>query len=165
MPLVLLLASAVLATAPSIPTLVNAEPTLSADGATLALAEAERLARASNAPSAIAIVDRAGTLLRFAKMDGVRVGSVDLAIGKAHAAAVMERPTVELEANVASGRIALATSGLLALRGGVPIVVGGACVGAVGVAGLNKDQDTMIADAVAADVSKKIHTNNVVQNK
>jgi glc operon protein GlcG len=82
-------------------------------------------------------------------MDGVRPGSIELAIGKARSAALMRRPTAELEENVAKGRTALATEGLTALRGGVPVIVHGTCVGAIGVAGLSKEQDTAIATDVA----------------
>jgi glc operon protein GlcG len=96
------------------------------------------------------VVDADGLLRAFERMDGARPGSVELAIGKARAAALMQRPTEELEENVAKGRVALATSGLTALRGGAPLKAGGVVVGAVGVAGTNKDNDPATAAAVAA---------------
>jgi glc operon protein GlcG len=132
---------------------VRTTVTLSAAGAARAMSEAESLAIASKAPSAIAVSDDSGLLLSFVRMDGARPGSIELAIGKARAAALMRRPTSELEENVAGGRIALATAGLTALRGGVPIMVDGTCVGAIGVAGLNKDQDAVIAARAAAVVT------------
>ena len=145
----LLIASALLASAAHAASLVTDAPTLSEAGAARALHEAESRALAGRAPSAIAVVDGSGMLLAFVRMDGVRPGSIDLAIGKARAAALMRRSTSELEENVAKGRTALATGGLTALRGGVPIMIHGACVGAIGVAGLNKDQDAAIATEVA----------------
>ncbi len=145
----LLIASALLATATHAAPLVTDVPTLSEAGAARALHEAESRALSGNTPSAIAVVDGSGMLLAFVRMDGVRPGSIDLAIGKARSAALMRRPTSELEDNVAKGRTALATEGLTALRGGAPIMIRGACVGAIGVAGLNKDQDAAIAAQVA----------------
>jgi len=145
----LLIASALLAnTAHAAPLVIDA-PTLSEAGAVRGLHEAESRAIAGHAPSAIAVVDGSGMLLAFVRMDGVRPGSIALAIGKARSAALMQRPTSELEDNVAKGRTALATEGLTALRGGAPIMIHGACVGAIGVAGLNKDQDAAIAAEVA----------------
>ena len=144
LPIVLTLAAA----ATAAPLVVDA-PTLSEAGATRALHEAEARAASGNA-SAIAVVDNAGNLLAFVRMDGVRPGSVDLAIGKARSAALMRRPTGELEDNVAKGRVGLATGGLTTLRGGAPIIVRGACVGAIGVAGLSKESDEAISGAVAA---------------
>ena len=118
-------------------------------GAQAALQTAEKAATEMNAPAAIAIVNQDGLLLAFDRMDGVRAGSTDLAIGKARAAALLERPTSELEENVAKGRVGLATVGLTALRGGAPLVVDGMVVGAVGVAGKDKDQDAQIANLTA----------------
>lgn len=145
-----LIASALCATAAQAGPLVTTAPTLTAAGAARALGEAQARAVAGNAPSAIAVVDGSGLLLAFVRMDGVRPGSIDLAIGKARAAALMRRPTSELEDNVSNGRVALATAGLTALRGGAPIMVHGACVGAVGIAGISKEQDAAIASEVAA---------------
>lgn len=145
-----LIAAAMLATATRAAPLVTNVPTLTVAGATRALADAQTRATASNNPSAIAVVDASGLLIAFVRMDGVRPGSVDLAIGKARAAAYMRRPTSELEDNVSKGRVGLATAGLTTLRGGAPIMVRGQCVGAVGIAGLSKEADTTIANDVAA---------------
>jgi glc operon protein GlcG len=145
----LILASVLVATSAQSAPLVVATPALTEAGAVRALHEAETRAIAANAPSAIAIVDGSGMLMAFVRMDGARPGSVSLAIGKARSAALMRRPTNELEDNVSKGRTALATEGLTALRGGTPIIVHGTCVGAIGVAGMNKDQDAAIATAAA----------------
>jgi glc operon protein GlcG len=103
-----------------------------------------------NDPAAIAVVDTDGLLMAFVRMDEVRPGSVELAIGKARSAALMQRPTAELEANVASGRVGLATAGLTALGGGAPLKIGGSTVGAIGVAGTKKEDDVTNSAAVAA---------------
>jgi glc operon protein GlcG len=102
------------------------------------------------APCAIAVVDASGGLVAFLKMDGVRAGSPDLAIGKARTSALLERSSADTENNVDNGRLAFVTAGLMRLRGGVPLMVGEKVVGAVGVAGLNKDNDVTIAEVEAA---------------
>jgi glc operon protein GlcG len=118
-------------------------------GAEMVLHAAEQSAQQRNAPSAIAVVDPAGDLLAFERMDGVRPASVDLAIEKARTAARLRRPTEETEDSINQGRTAFVTAGIMALRGGVPIRVNGKVVGAVGVAGLSKQTDTVIATTAA----------------
>jgi uncharacterized protein GlcG (DUF336 family) len=92
-------------------------------------------------------VDSSGILVAFLKMDGVRAGSPDLAIGKARASALLQRPSAETESAVNDGRPAFATSGLVTLRGGAPLMAGAAVVGAVGIASRDKDSDVKIAEA------------------
>ncbi len=96
------------------------------------------------------MVDPAGDLLAFQRMDGVRPASADLAIEKARTAARLQRPTEEIEDNINRGRTAFVTAGIPALRGGAPIRVNGKVVGAVGIAGLSKETDTGIANIAAA---------------
>src|ERR1700691_4825794 len=105
---------------------------------------------------AIAVVDTSGILVAFLKMDGVRSGSPDLAIGKARTSALLERPSAETESNVDNGRAAFMTSGLMTLRGGEPLKAGDLVVGAVGVASLNKDNDVAIAQAAAAAFASNV---------
>lgn len=119
-------------------------------GAQTVLQAAKATARQRNAPSAIAVVDPAGDLLAFERMDGVRPASADLAIGKARTAARLQRPTVEIEDSINRGRTAFVTAGVMALRGGMPIRVNGEFVGAVGVAGFSKETDTDIANTAAS---------------
>jgi len=103
------------------------------------------------------VVDPAGDLLAFQRMDGVRPASADLAIGKARTAARLQRPTAEIEDNINRGRTAFVTANIAALGGGMPIRVNGEVVGAVGIAGLNKETDADIANTAAAalDPSRK----------
>ena len=126
---------------------------LDQDGAQAVLHTANENAQQRNAPSAIAVVDPAGDLLAFQRMDGVRPASADLAIEKARTAARLQRSTAEIEDNVNQGRTAFVTAGIPALRGGVPIRVNGAVVGAVGVAGLSKEIDVEIANTAATALS------------
>jgi glc operon protein GlcG len=119
-------------------------------GAQTVLQAAREDAQRRNASSAIAVVDGAGDLLAFQRMDRVRPASADLAIAKARTAARLQRPTAEIEDNINHGRTAFVTADIMALRGGVPIRVNGEVVGAVGVAGLSKETDTEIANAAAA---------------
>jgi glc operon protein GlcG len=127
-------------------------------GAQTVLQAAKEGAQQRNAPSAIAVVDPAGDLLAFERMDGVRPASAELAIQKARTAARLQRPTVEIEDNIDHGRIAFVTAEILALRGGVPVHANGEVVGAVGVAGLSKETDTEIATAAAAALTSSANT-------
>jgi len=122
-------------------------------GAQTVLQAARESAQQRNAPSAIAVVDPAGDLLAFQRMDGVRPASADLAIEKARTAARLRRPTVEIEDRINQGRTAFVTAGIAALCGGVPIRLNGEVVGAVGVAGLSKEADTETANTAAAALS------------
>jgi glc operon protein GlcG len=127
-------------------------------GAQTVLQEAKKNAQQRNAPSAIAVVDPAGDLLAFERMDGVRPASADLAIQKARTAARLQRSTAEIENNIDQGRTAFVTAEIVALRGGMPVQVNGETVGAVGVAGLSKENDTEIAKTAAAAVSLSAKT-------
>ena len=122
-------------------------------GAQTVLQAAKENAEQRNAPSAIAVVDPAGDLLAFQRMDGVRPASAELAIEKARTAARLQRSTAEIEDNINQGRTAFVTAGIPVLRGGMPIRVNGAVVGAVGVAGLSKENDAEIANTAAAALS------------
>jgi glc operon protein GlcG len=121
---------------------------LTLEGAKRIMAAAEKEATANTWNVAIAIVDEAGELLLFQKMDDVQVASVDIAIGKARSAARFRRPTKALEDTVAKGRtVLMAVDGVLPLEGGVPIVVEGRVIGAVGVSGVASQDDARIAEA------------------
>src|ERR1700751_1488509 len=123
---------------------------LDQDGAQTVLQAANESAQQRNEPSAIAVVDPAGDLLAFRRMDGVRPASAGLAIEKARTAARLQRPTAEIDNDINQGRTAFVTSKIMALRGGMPVLVNGEVVGAVGVAGLSSESDTEIAGTAAA---------------
>jgi glc operon protein GlcG len=127
--------------------------TLDQAGAQTVLHAAKESAQQRNAPSAIAVVDPAGDLLAFQRMDGVRPASAELAIEKARTAARLRRPTAEIEDSINHGRTAFVTAHVVVLRGGEPIRVNGEVVGAVGVAGLSSETDAAIANTAAAALS------------
>lgn len=103
---------------------------------------------------AIAIVDHAGDLVLFRRIDGVRPLSLDIALAKARTAARLQVPTKNLQDGMMEGRVNLGTvPGLTALEGGVPIVVDDQVVGAVGVSGVASEDDARIASAGAAAVT------------
>jgi glc operon protein GlcG len=119
---------------------------LTLDGAKRVMAAAEAEAMKNTWTVAIAVVDEAGELVLFHKIDETQAGSIDIAIAKARTAARMKRPTKALEDAVAGGRTALlAVEGLMPLEGGVPITVDGRVIGAVGVSGVTSQQDAQVA--------------------
>jgi glc operon protein GlcG len=133
--------------------LTTTYPILTNAGAQAAVQAAEHMMAELKAPGGIAVVDTTGNLLAFERPGGVRVGSIDLAIGKARSAAVLQRPSEQLEDNIdKKGRTSFVTAGLLSLRGGMPIRVNGQVVGAIGIAGMNSVTDTKIATAAAQQV-------------
>jgi uncharacterized protein GlcG (DUF336 family) len=99
---------------------------------------------------AVAIVDPAGDLVYFEKMDTTQVGSVTIAIDKARSAARFKRPTKAFQDTLAAGGEGLRVLGLngaVPVDGGVPIVVDGKIVGAIGVSGGTSAQDGQCARA------------------
>lgn len=101
----------------------------------------------------IAVVDDGGHLMGFSRLDGVGPASVDIAVAKAYSAAMRRRATKLDEDLIAGGRIAaLSMPGVTFLEGGVPILVEGQVVGAVGVSGVKSSDDALIAMAGIAAV-------------
>jgi uncharacterized protein GlcG (DUF336 family) len=114
-----------------------------------ALAEA----RKNNWTMAVAIVDTAGNLVYFEKMDGTQAASVNIAVGKARSAAQFKRPTKALQDALAAGGEGLRILGLegaVPVEGGIPLVAEGKMVGAIGVSGGTSQQDSVCAAAGAA---------------
>ncbi len=126
--------------------------TLSADGATAALTAAVAEAKRNNWLLSIAIVDPAGELLAFARMDGAGISTIENALGKARTSARFRQPTQRFD-SLASVRPGLLTfDNMTAVEGGVPIVVEGVVVGAIGVSGASSAQDAQVGRAAAAAV-------------
>jgi uncharacterized protein GlcG (DUF336 family) len=123
-------------------------PMLTFEGARRMAAAAAEEALRNNWAVSIAVVDTHGELLFFARLDGAHQQSVDIARAKARTAARWRRETKALEDAVAGGRtVLLAVDGMLPLEGGVPIIVDGRVLGAVGVSGVTSQQDAQIAKA------------------
>ena len=125
--------------------------TLTLEGAKLVAAAAAAEARKGSAGGAIAIVDDGGNLLYLERLSGTFAAAANISIAKARSAAQFERATRVFEEAIKNGRVSLvANPELLPLQGGVPIVVRGRTVGAIGVAGANSaQQDEDIARAAA----------------
>ena len=127
-------------------------PTITADQAKSVAAAAVAEARKNQWTMAVAIVDTAGDLVYFEKMDNTQVGSVDVAIGKARSSARFKRPTKAFQDALAAGgegwRI-MTLEGAVAVEGGLPLIVGGKIVGAIGASGGSAPQDGQTAAAGA----------------
>jgi uncharacterized protein GlcG (DUF336 family) len=97
---------------------------------------------------AVAVVDTAGGLVYFERMEDTQTASLDIAIMKAKAAATYRRPTrVWADVISKSGPAVMTLPGVVASPGGVPAFVGGKVTGAVGVSGVTGDQDEQCAKA------------------
>jgi uncharacterized protein GlcG (DUF336 family) len=111
-----------------------------------ALAEAAK----NNWNMAVAIVDPSGNLVYYEKMDNTQLGSANVAIDKARSAALLKRPTKALQDALAAGgdglRI-LRIQGAVPVEGGIPLVMEGKIVGAIGVSGGTSAQDGQCAKA------------------
>jgi glc operon protein GlcG len=96
----------------------------------------------------IAVVDDGGHLLGFIRLNDAAPLSAQISVGKARTAALSRRESKTYEEVVKNGRVAfLSVSDLTMLEGGVPVIVAGQCVGALGVSGVKSDQDAQIANA------------------
>jgi len=123
-------------------------PTLTLDAAKAIAAAAEAFALARGWTVAVAVVDAAGGLILFHFLDDTQPGSQEVALHKARTAARFKRPTKALEEAVAGGRQALLSlPGVTSVEGGLPIIVDGRVVGAVGVSGMQSSQDSQVAEA------------------
>ena len=124
----------------------------------LTLGAARRIADAAEAEAhrrgstvVIAVVDEGGYLLVLHRLDDTQVASVEVGIGKARTAAIFRRPSKDFEDQIREGRVAaLALPGATPLQGGIPIVVNGKTIGAIGVSGNTPREDEDIAKAGAA---------------
>jgi glc operon protein GlcG len=125
-------------------------PPISLELAKQVMAAAEKEAVANQWPMAIAIVDSTGHLALFQRVDQTQLGSVAVSIAKAETALNFRRPTKVFEDLMAAGGAGLRLStmpGVAALEGGVPIVVDGHVIGAIGVSGMLSSQDAQVAAA------------------
>jgi glc operon protein GlcG len=128
-------------------------PPITADMAKQVAAPALAEARAQGWTMAVAIVDPAGDLVYFERMDETQLGSVEVSLDKARSAARFKRPTKAFQDMLAAGGEGLrvqAIRGAVPVEGGLPLVVGGRIVGAIGVSGGTSPQDGQVARAGAA---------------
>ena len=112
--------------------------------AAAALAEARR----HDWKMAVAIVDTAGYLVYYEKMENTQLASADVSIDKARSAVLYKRPTKALQDGLAAGGAGwrlLRLRGAIPIDGGLPLLIDGKIVGAVGVSGEASDQDALCA--------------------
>ena len=134
---------------------------LTLDVAKKIAAAAEVEAKKRGATVVIAVVDDGGYLLVLERLDDTQVASVDVGIAKARTAAIFRRPSKVFEDQVKNGRVAaLALPGAVALQGGVPVIIDGRVVGAIGVSGNSPQEDEDIAKVGADSAAAAIKGDN-----
>jgi glc operon protein GlcG len=117
-----------------------------------AVAEAEK----RNWKMNVAVADSGGNLVAFQRMDGAMLASIQIAEHKAKAGATFRRPTKVFEdgINLMHLNYLLAFDGVIASRGGIPLIDGGAIIGAIGCSGGTDSQDEVVAEAGAVIVNQ-----------
>jgi glc operon protein GlcG len=131
-------------------------------GAAIGVETARKIAAAAAAEGkkngwnvAVAIVDPAGELVFFERMDNTQAGSIAVSQDKARTAARFKRPTKAFEDALVGGRQAiLGLPGVVPLEGGIPLLIDGKIVGAIGVSGATSQQDGICAQAGADTLGK-----------
>jgi glc operon protein GlcG len=134
-------------------------PPITLDQAKRAMAAAELEAAKNSWQVAITILDSGGTLVMFHKFDNAQLSSVTVAQGKARTALEFKRPSKTLDDAIAAGGAGLrllALKDITPLEGGVPIIVDGRIIGAIGVSGALSSQDAQAAKA-GADALAQTH--------
>jgi glc operon protein GlcG len=126
------------------------------NAANQAIAAVKAQAEAKKVGSAVAVVDEGGNLVAFNRVDGTFAAGANVSIGKARTAALFQKPTKTFEDLINGGRTAMAAlADFTPLQGGVPIMVDGKVVGAVGVSGAaSAAQDDEFATAAATMVAQ-----------
>ena len=130
-------------------------PPITLENAKKAAAPALAEAAKNNWSMAVAIVDPSGNLVYYEKLDNTQVGSAIVAIDKARSAARFKRPTKAFQDTLAAGGEGLRVlriEGAVPLEGGIPLVMDGKIVGAIGVSGGASAQDGQCAKAGADSV-------------
>ena len=134
---------------------MNSKPALTLGDARSAATAAEAEAAAHGWAVTIAVVDDGGHLLWLQRLDGAPPISAEIAVAKARTAALGRRDSKGYEDMINQGRTAFLSAPVLQgmLEGGVPILAGGHCVGAVGVSGVKAAEDAQVARAGVAAVT------------
>jgi uncharacterized protein GlcG (DUF336 family) len=125
---------------------------LTHDGALKLIQAAIAKAQQMGVPQCIAVVDDGGNMLAFVRMDGGKFLSATSALNKARTAASTRQPTGGAHAEV-EVKLAIATDGgFTNLKGGLPVTLGGHCVGAIGVGSGTGEQDAEVGRAALAAI-------------
>jgi len=140
-----------------------AGPKLPPYGPSITNEQAKRVASAALKPArenewtmVVAIVDTGGHLVYLEKLDQTQVGSVEIAIAKAKSSAIFKRSTKMFQERLArggDGLLVLRLKDAIPVEGGLPIIVDGKLVGALGVSGGSSAEDEVCAEAGAAALS------------
>jgi uncharacterized protein GlcG (DUF336 family) len=127
-------------------------PNVTLDQARKVSAAAEAEARRNGWPMAIAVVDNAGMLVSFQRIDNTQTASVQVAVDKAVSSAIYRRPSKVFQDGLAGGGAGLRLlnlRGASTVEGGLPLYIDGKIVGGIGVSGMAADQDGVVAKAGA----------------
>jgi uncharacterized protein GlcG (DUF336 family) len=127
-------------------------PPIALDQAKRAMAAAELEAAKNSWTVAITILDSGGNLVMFHKLDNTQLSAVTVSEGKARTALQFKRPSKDLDDAIArggAGNRLLALKDITPLEGGIPIIVDGKIIGAIGVSGAVSAQDAQVAKAGA----------------
>ena len=135
---------------------------ISLDRAQAAIHAAVAEAKKRNWKMNIAVADSGGNLVAFQRMDGAMLASIQIAEHKARAAATFRRPTKVFEDGIQLMHLnyLLAFDGVIASRGGIPLIEEGAIVGAIGCSGGTDSQDDIVSQAGAAIINQRPARNN-----
>jgi uncharacterized protein GlcG (DUF336 family) len=131
-------------------------PPIALDRAEAAIHAAVAEAKKRNWKMNIAVSDSGGNLVAFQRMDGAMLASIPIAQHKARAAATFRRPTKVFEdgINLMHLNYLLAFDGVIASRGGIPLLDQGAIIGAIGCSGGTDSQDEVVSAAGAAVINQ-----------
>lgn len=132
-------------------------PPVSVETAKKAAAAALTETRKNNWNMAVAVVDPSGNLIYYEKMDDTQLASAKISINKARSAALFKRPTKAFQDALAGGGIGLRVLGLegaVPVEGGVPLIVEGKIIGAIGMSGDTSEHDAQCARAGADALQK-----------
>src|SRR5579864_1208726 len=131
-------------------------PPISLDRALAVIQAAVAEAKKRNWTMNLAVADSGGNLVAFQRMDGAMLASIQIAEHKARAAATFRRETKQFEVgvNVMHLNYLLAFDGIIASRGGIPLIEQGVIIGAIGCSGGADSQDEIVSKAGAAVINK-----------
>ncbi len=128
---------------------------LTLEEAKIILNAAEQRAEQDEWTVAIAVVDAGGHLLSFSRLPGTQIASIDVAIQKAVTSVYYKRPTKAFQDGVTDGNMSLLSlPHFSAFEGGVPVIVNGEVIGAIGVSGVTPAQDGIIATVGAGALDR-----------
>ena len=129
---------------------------ISLDRADVAISAAMAEAKKRNWAMNIAVVDSGGNLVTFKRMDGAQLASIQVSEHKARASLTYRRETKVFESGVQEGNMPylLTLDGVIASRGGIPLIEGGKMIGAIGCSGGTGSQDEVSCRAGAATINK-----------